>query len=1694
MKWLIAIVLAPILLFIILLVLLYLPPVQNWAVKQVANYASEKTGLEISLEHVSLSFPLDLKLEGFKMLRPNDSIPQRKDTVADVKELLVDVQLIPLFSNQVEIDKLTFKNLKANTMDYIGDLQIRGDLQRFQLTAHGIDLNNSAAILNSAEMADGFLDIALNDTMPKDTTKKKTLWKINVEKLNLYNTALKLHMPGDTMVVGAKFGRAALTKTNIDLLKKSYRVQSLNWQSGMLTYDMMYQKRAKQGFDAAHISMTDLNLGVDSLAYDSTGIAANIRTANFKEKSGLIVNDLRTNFRLDANRFYLTPLYLRMPNTELRGNFIMDLNAFADKNPGKFKINLDGFTHKNDLHAFLTSVPKRVMNALPSQPIMLNGKVEGNMKALTFTKLHTAMPTHFDITTNGTIANFQETALLRANLAVRGKAQDLGFIKKMLPAKTAKTFNLPRNMAFDAKVNARGKQYFGNVFLKESGGNIYAKGSYNTANDVYALTARANNFHINHFVPNEDIKPFTGTIVMSGHGTDFLNPKSALRLKLNIGKFAFGKYVLDGFGGDISLNSGIANAHIVSTNKMIGGNFTYRGKLSDKAIDGRLRGWLHRIDLKRLGVMKDPWVVSTWADVNVKSNLKDYHFIKGPVRHFSLTSEERHGTKKLIAGDFDVVVNMIGKQLDTHLKGNLDYANLKALGVMDKQYVVKTDANIHFHSNMKDTYKVEGYLGKLRINEHRGKDIIALFAGDLNINADMKGKYLAGSTNGNVQCADLYQLGIVDKPFVSNFSTNIEFETDGADNLKMRGILGNLQVQTANEHYAPGDVTLDVLSRKDTTRAVINSGDFVLNTEWQGSYQHVLKQGQRISTDLGKQIENKRIDQSLLQAQLPIGHLKLKSGEGNLFSKILEQQGYSFKSADIDLTSSPSRGLNGNIFVDSLAYNDVQVDSMLIDLTTNATGLNYAMQILNNGQNKYPYKGFLRGNFFERGVNTSLIINDMNDKTALALAAEAAMKGDGINLSLTSAKAVLGYKNFTVNQSNYLYIGRDKRLSADMKLNASDGAGLHLYTEDEDSTALQDFTVSVHKFELKELMDVLPFAPKLSGELNGDYYVVQTTQNLSISSDMRINNMVYEMNKMGNLGAEFVYMPKGDDSHYIDAIISKDGNEVGTLKGTYSNVGKGSLDAEFNMNKFPLNYINGFIPDRIVGLRGTGEGTLDIQGPLNQLDINGEMYLDSSYVFSEPYGFEMRFANDPVLIKNSRIEFENFEVFANNNQPLNVQGYLDFANFDRIATDLQLRTRNFLIINSKENLRSELYGKAFIDFDGRIKGLLSALHLDGKLNVLGTTDVTYMMRDAQLTTDTELEDLVTFTNLNDTTTTVVKRPDIQGFSMNLDIEVEDQTHAMCILNPERTNYVDLIGGGTFKMAYDPTNGARMRGRYTIGEGKMKYSLPIIPLRTFEIQPGSYVEFTGNPSEPTLSIKATEHVKSTVSDGTGSGRLVDFETGVSLTKKFPNPGVEFIIDAPEDQEMQNLLKTKSLEERSKLAVTMLASGIYFDGENGATANAAMNSALMGFLQNQVNSITGRALNSMGVNLTANMESAADATGSLHTDYTFKFSKRLWDNRLRIIIGGRVSTGSQMSEQNGAFFDNFSLEYRLNKKETQYLKLYYEREAYDWLEGNQGEFGLGVMWRRKLQHFKDIFRFKKDKEVPQKRDSLINFVNE
>nr|MBP7473465.1 hypothetical protein [Prevotella sp.] len=139
-KWVGITISVPILLFIIFTLLLYLPPVQNWVVKKVASYASSSTGLDISVDHVNLEFPLDLGIDGVKVIQQNDSLPQVKDTVADIGKVVADVQLMPLFQKKVMVDQLDFMKMKVNTTNFIHEARVKGVVGHLALKAHGIDL------------------------------------------------------------------------------------------------------------------------------------------------------------------------------------------------------------------------------------------------------------------------------------------------------------------------------------------------------------------------------------------------------------------------------------------------------------------------------------------------------------------------------------------------------------------------------------------------------------------------------------------------------------------------------------------------------------------------------------------------------------------------------------------------------------------------------------------------------------------------------------------------------------------------------------------------------------------------------------------------------------------------------------------------------------------------------------------------------------------------------------------------------------------------------------------------------------------------------------------------------------------------------------------------------------------------------------------------------------------------------------------------------------------------------------------------------------------------------------------------------------------------------------------------------------------------------------------------------------------
>ena len=66
----------------------------------------------------------------------------------------------------------------------------------------------------------------------------------------------------------------------------------------------------------------------------------------------------------------------------------------------------------------------------------------------------------------------------------------------------------------------------------------------------------------------------------------------------------------------------------------------------------------------------------------------------------------------------------------------------------------------------------------------------------------------------------------------------------------------------------------------------------------------------------------------------------------------------------------------------------------------------------------------------------------------------AEMLDSGINVHLTPYEPLIGYKTFRLNTDNYLFLGRDNRISAKVDVIADDGTGVKVYSNDADSTML----------------------------------------------------------------------------------------------------------------------------------------------------------------------------------------------------------------------------------------------------------------------------------------------------------------------------------------------------------------------------------------------------------------------------------------------------------------------------------------------------------------------------------------------------------------------------------------------------------------------------------------------------------------
>ena len=926
--------------------------------------------------------------------------------------------------------------------------------------------------------------------------------------------------------------------------------------------------------------------------------------------------------------------------------------------------------------------------------------------------------------------------------------------------------------------------------------------------------------------------------------------------------------------------------------------------------------------------------------------------------------------------------------------------------------------------------------------------------------------------------ADLKGVGIVDSMLKISTNIDIAAKSDFKESHSLKVDGNGINITTKQHHFTPENLSFDFATSPDRTNINMLNGDLSIAGEMDCGYNKLFSAIEEIASMHKSLMNGKKTLYNLndYEKVLPRINLKFNCGEKNVLHNFLAFTGIRAKDIKFNADISKDKGLNikgdiykfgtGDITLDSIKFATRQKKDRLYYII-GANNLSIASLNEDNSHNAILY-----GDILSDTITTNFVLRNNVKESDSKIGLITHLTPGNMNFHFTPEALLFGAP-FSFSRDNYINIGKAMSVDADVTFTGSNNNGLHLYTTP-DAMAKYNANLDLFNIHLSELADALPGIPNISGTLSAKLNYKQKSNGDILTCNAQVKELVYNDNPIGDEEIELIYSPKTDEIHDLSCSYSHNGSKVANIKSDYQ---RGRFDGNISLTRLPLSITQAFIDKEGVIIDGYLNSKIDFAGTLNNMNSNGYLHFDSTYAYSPMLGATLHPAEEMIMIENNKINLQKYHIYDNANTPFVINGNIDINNLLNPKLSLRLNASNYEILNTPREAGKMVYGKMYVDLRSMLRGTLDDIRMMGDLTVLSSSNFAYVIPETAFDSNKELDGLVEFVNFSDTTATQLQEPeriDLGDITANLNIIIQEGAKLSLDFDSSRENYVSIEGDGNLSAAYDNENGFNVTGIYKLNSGQVKLTLPIIPLKTFYIQEGSRLTWTGDLFNPILDVTALEKTTVSVEFDDNSIQPVVFNAGVVVSNSINDLAIDFTMSSPENSVIQSQLNELDRETLSRYAVAMIITGTYLGGRQGVTAASALSS----FLDAKINEISGTAIKNFDVNIGINDGLNAE-TGNAYTNYSFSFSKRFFNDRITVVIGGEVNSGDRPNKSAGneTFINNISLEWKLNNGGNRYIRIFYDKDYQSLLEGEIIETGIGYVYKRKLNKLKELFIFKK-----------------
>jgi TamB, inner membrane protein subunit of TAM complex/AsmA family len=758
----------------------------------------------------------------------------------------------------------------------------------------------------------------------------------------------------------------------------------------------------------------------------------------------------------------------------------------------------------------------------------------------------------------------------------------------------------------------------------------------------------------------------------------------------------------------------------------------------------------------------------------------------------------------------------------------------------------------------------------------------------------------------------------------------------------------------------------------------------------------------------------------------------------------------------------------------------------------------------------------LQGDVLDHKIYSEVRLLDSLGKLQHTLSTRIQQKDSGYSVHVDPNSVLLNYEKWGLDPGNELYFTTSGGLNASSFTFSNGSQALVLDSYGEEVTSpigIRLFNFKLSTFTSIARQDSL----YLDGTLNGYAELMLSQEHPAFFADLTLENLLYKSDTIGNI--VFKVNNEIPDVYKLQATLSGYESLV-SVAGEY-NGATDFYDFQFDIEKLVLSKLQPFAMGYLTQLKGHIEGGLSLTGNKEYRSVFGNLLFRDAEANVPLLNSIFSLKNERIRFTKEGIYFDAFTLTDQNNRKAILNGTIATTNWIDYLYKLDFEANDFRVVNSTRRDNKLFYGTLYLDSKIRITGTTERPDINATFRANDKTDFTMVLPqedpdvaeregvveffDADITEDDSL-----YQDIIDSLSTT----DLKGLNINANFEVDERAKLSFVIDEGNGDMVVAKGKAVLTGAIDPSGKISVTGTYELKEGSYDMSLKGLMKFKFQIESGSTITWTGEPTDADINITALYNVKTapydlveqqinSESDETKAKYRdrIPFRVKLKMRGELLKPDISFDIEMAEtsgtsaevtstiNSKLDQLRMQESEMNKQVFALILMGSFVpdnpFGSSSNSESVNAFARQSVSKLLSDQLNTLAGSLIS--GVDVDIGIESDQDySTGSsqARTDLNVAFSKRLLQDRLKITVGSNfeLEGASRPNEKTSNIAGDIKADYLLSRS-GQYVLRAYRLDQYEVaLQGQVVETGLTFIITLDFDHFREIFEKKKKQVKP------------